>query len=188
VPSTIDRLYPIAERQLGYFTTAQAAEQEVSRQLLQKHLHYGAITRIWHGIYRLNNFPVAPFEDVMTATLMAGPLAVASHETALAIYGISDAMPANIHITTPDRFRTKRPGLIAHIARLDDAERTRRNGIPVTTVERTLVDVARRSDLTIARGALDDALKDGETTVRRINKQLARTDSPILDRLLEEMK
>lgn len=50
-------------------------------------------------MYRFRDFPARPFEGVIEACLWAGPDAVAGHETALAIYGLGDAMPASIHIT-----------------------------------------------------------------------------------------
>ena len=58
-----------------------------------------------HGIYRLQRFPAQPFEDVIVACLWAGDGAAASHDTALAVYGLTDAMPAVTHITVPRPFR-----------------------------------------------------------------------------------
>ncbi len=186
MPTTLRHLYLVAERQAGYFTTAQAKEQGVSRQLLQRHLQSGSIRRETHGIYRLTDFPTSAHEDVAVATLLAGPDSVASHETALSVYDVGGAMPTAVHITTPHRFRSRRAGLIAHTDIVLDIERTRRENIPITTIERTLVDVANHSDPSLVRDALRDALATDLTTPRRINKQLGRRNSPLLASLIEQ--
>ena len=87
-------------------------------------------------------FPAQPFEDVVEACLWAGPEAVASHDTALAIYGLGDAMPASIHIIVLHRFRKERPGVTVHAAPLPVPDTRSRDGVPVTSVPRTIRDVA----------------------------------------------
>lgn len=53
----------------------------------------------------LRRFPHHPHEDVVAACLWAGPDCAASHDTALVVHGLSDAMPASIHVTVPSPFR-----------------------------------------------------------------------------------
>ena len=134
MPTSIDQLYPLAEGQGGYFTTSQAHDVGVTDQQLHYLVKAGSLQRATHGIYRLRRFPAQAFEDVIVATLWAGEGAAASHETALAIYGITDAMPALLHVTVPRRFRGKRQGTALHTAPLEVHERTRRDGVPVTTL------------------------------------------------------
>ena len=91
--TSMELLYPIAERRGGYFTTAQAAEVGVSRQQLYYLARTGSLDRVAQGIYRLHRFPTQRFEDVIVACLWVGEDAAASHDTALAIYELTDAMP-----------------------------------------------------------------------------------------------
>ncbi|MGH2658056.1 MAG: type IV toxin-antitoxin system AbiEi family antitoxin domain-containing protein, partial [Actinomycetota bacterium] len=137
-------LYPIAERQGGYFTTSQAHGAGISDQQLHYLAKSGSIERVAHGIYRLQRFPAQQFEDVIVACLWAGEGAVASHETALAIYGLTEAMPPVIHVTVPRSFRGKRKGVVVQTAPLREDERTTREGVPVTTPARTIRDIAVR--------------------------------------------
>ncbi len=95
------QLYEIAEAQAGYFTAKQAGAAGYSRQLLSHHAHAGNIQRVQHGIYRLTRFPHSPREDLYVAWLRCGPRAVISHDSALELYGLSDAMPTEIHVTVP---------------------------------------------------------------------------------------
>lgn len=128
---SLEVLYPIAERQGGYLTASQARNLGVSHQQLYYLSRSGSIERVAHGIYRLKRFPSQPFEDVIVATLWAGEGAVASHETALAVYGLTDAMPPVIHVTVQGRFRGRKRGVVVHSAPIGRGERSTRSGVPV---------------------------------------------------------
>lgn len=154
----LDRLYLLAETQLGYFTTVQAQGAGVSRQELYYLRQRGDLVKTAHGIQRLARFPASPHEDVAVACLWAG--AVASHETALVIYDIGEAMPAAVHVTVPKAFRGKRDGVTIHVARLDADEVANRDGVPITKPLRTVADVAA-GDPGGAQVALSDALEAG---------------------------
>ena len=155
----LDRLYSLADAQLGYFSTSQAEELGVDRRYLSHHVRSGNLERVDRGVYRLLNYPSRPFEDVMATVLWVGDGAVASHDTALAIYGLADAMPAVIHITVPRRFRGSRPGVLIHRATLPADDVTVREGIPVTTPLRTILDVA--ADPAVAAAAAGEAIERG---------------------------
>lgn len=156
----IDQLYELAEAQLGHFAASQAADVGIDRRYLAHHARSGNLQRVEHGIYRLRNFPSQRFEDVMVAVLWTGGDAVASHETALAIYELADAMPAVTHLTIERRFRGVRRGVIVHHAPLPATDVTARDDIPVTTPMRTLHDCAADPSVlvTAAAEALDRGL------------------------------
>lgn len=178
VPDTMRDLYRLAEGQAGYFTAAQAVAVGVSRRALSGRASRGDVERIRYGIYRLRDFPVHRFEDVAAACLWAGPDTAASHETALAIHGVSDAMPASIHVTVPRPFRGRQRGVIVHHAPLPDAEREMRDGVPVTTIARTLADVVTSSDPALVRQSVEHAIARNVLSRRRL-RQLV-TDVPQL--------
>ncbi|MEX2486376.1 MAG: hypothetical protein WD377_02035, partial [Nitriliruptoraceae bacterium] len=117
-------------------------------------------------------FPAQRFEDAIVACLWAGDDAAASHETALAIYELADVMPANIHVTVPQPFRGRRTGVTIHHAAIGEHDRTTRAGVPVTTVERTIVDVMRHSGTDLAAEAAEQALATGLVTSRRLRAAL----------------
>lgn len=142
MPSSRDVLYALAEARSGWLCARDAIANGVSRQQLARYAHSGVLQRSSYGVYRLRDFPAQPFEDIIEACLWAGPEAVASHDSALAVYGMGDAMPASLHITVPDRLRKRRPGVIAHVADLPPHDVTSREGAPVTSVARTLRDIA----------------------------------------------
>lgn len=164
----LDVLYDIAEAQGGYFTTRQAAEASISTRLLTHYAGAGDLERVAHGVYRLVRYPSHRFGDMIAACLWAGDDSAVSHDSALAVYGLGDAMPAVIHLTLPRRFRGSRPGVIVHHLPLDSAEATVWEDVPVTTVERSIVDVATSVDPTLAAAATRDAYNHGFTSRDRL--------------------
>lgn len=159
------KLYEIAEPQRGYFTSAQAAQAGFSRKLLWHYQKTGALLRIRHGIYRLARFPASAFEDLFVAWLRCGPKSAISHESALALYELSDVLPGEVHVTVPRTASRRREGIRLHTRRLRPGEIAHREGLPVTAVPRTIADVARAglSEDHVA-SAIRDALKRGLTT------------------------
>lgn len=139
---TYNKLYQIAEAQAGYFTTAQAAAAGVDRKRLARYAEAGHLERIRRGVYRLAPFPRSPHEDLFIAWLEMGPDSVISHDSALALYELSDALPAAIHVTVPLTASRRHPGLRLHTNRISAHEITHYDALPVTTVARTIADVA----------------------------------------------
>jgi predicted transcriptional regulator of viral defense system len=171
----LDALYTIAESRAGYFTASQAAEAGYSRSALAYHAKAGMLDRIEHGIYRLRRFPESPRADLIVAALRVGPGGPVSHESALQLYGLSDVLPMEIHVTVPRTASRRRRGLVLHTGRLETEEVTTRDGIPVTTVERTITDVARSGlPERLVFQAIDQAIERGLTLPARLAEYAGR--------------
>lgn len=113
----------------------------------------------------------------------------ASHETALAVHGISDAMPSAIHITVPRQFRGRQDGVVIHRADLPDADRTRIEAVPVTTIARTLQDVAATSEPALVEQADAQAITRGTLSRRQLRRLVRDTPSlasTVVDALAQE--
>lgn len=175
----------MAESQGGYFTVHQATRAGLTHRMLTYYTSAGDLERVGQGIYRWTPFPAHRFGDVIAAVLWAGKDAAGSHETALAVYGLADAMPAAIHVTTPHQFRGRRTGVVLHHAALSEAETRPFDDVTVTTPIRTIIDVARESDPSLARQASDEALENGLLTRRRLDLAVRSTvDADILRTVL----
>jgi predicted transcriptional regulator of viral defense system len=139
-------LYDTAASQDGLFTTRQAAAAGYSDPLLAHYQKVGRISRIRRGIYRLVHFPSGQQEDVVTAWLWTDAVGVLSHQTALTQQGLSDALPAQIHLTLPLAWRQRRlrvpEGLMLHYADIPVQDRSWNGAVPVTSTRRTLNDCA----------------------------------------------
>ena len=93
-PPDWDALFDVAQGQHGYFTTSQAAAVGYSPQLLHKYLQNRTVARIRRGVYRLVHFPASQEEDLVPLWLWSDQIGVFSHETALALQDLSDALPS----------------------------------------------------------------------------------------------
>ncbi len=170
-----DALYHLAEQQAGYFTARQAAKAGFSWERLTDYSKNGRFQRVAHGIYRLAQFPSSRFEDLFVAWLMCGPKSAISHESALALYDLSDVLPGEVHVTVPRTASRRRKGIRLHTNRLRPAEVVKREGLTVTSVPRTIADVARAglSEDHVAR-AIRDALERGLTTQQALRAEARR--------------
>lgn len=139
-----DDLFNLAASQEGLFSTTQAAEAGYSPQLLQKHLHAGRMRRVRRGVYRLVHFPPGEHEDLAAVWLWSDRSGVFSHETALSLHGLSDVLPALVHLTVPfawSRRRLRVPqGVVLAFYDVPKEERTWVGPVQVTAVRRTLAD------------------------------------------------
>ena len=149
-----DVLWEEAASQAGYFTLGQARGAGYSAPLVEHHVQAGRFQRAGRGIFRVVHYPPSDHEDLVVAWLWSGRTGVVSHETALALHGLSDALPARIHLTVPAAWRRRRlrvpPGVVLHYHDLAPDERTWHGAVPVTSPMRTVLDCARdgvRSDL-----------------------------------------
>jgi predicted transcriptional regulator of viral defense system len=142
-----NRLYETASAQDGHFTTQQAATAGYSSQLLLKHLRARRLARVRRGVYRLVHFPAGEHEDLAIVWLWSEQEGVFSHQTALALHGLSDVLPAQLHLTLPAAWHRRRfrvpKGVVLHYADVQRKERAWFGPVPVTTPRRTLGDCAR---------------------------------------------
>jgi predicted transcriptional regulator of viral defense system len=177
VPPDIRSLEADAYQQGGYFTTDQAREHGVSRQLVDHHVRQGRFERVRRGLYRVRGFPTSQHDDIREKWMAVGTeKAIVSHESALALLELSDNVPDKVHLLVPRRHRgLRRPsGVVIHTHR-DDEEIAAvwRDGMQLTAPARTLVDVADELQPEQAAMATQQALRLGLLTRQQLEKEAA---------------
>jgi predicted transcriptional regulator of viral defense system len=169
------RLYALAEGNAGYLTARAAADAGIARSTLSHHARPGGrLIHVTRGLYRLREFPSSPHEHIVAGWLRTprSADAVVSHESALELDDLSDVIADEVHVTVP-RTRHRKPieGVVVHGTTFPVTTRQRRNilGMPVTTVDRTIIDVLRSTGMTEqVEAAVQEALQRGLTTKRRL--------------------
>ncbi len=143
-PPSADRLLAaLAARQYGVFALWQALAAGVSRQAVQRRFALGRLHRVHAGVYALGHPALTREGRWMAAVLACGPAAVLSHRDAAALHGFHASAATRFDVTVPGRSHRRHPGIAVHRPRvLPEDEITARAGIPVTTPERTLLDLA----------------------------------------------
>jgi len=168
-------LYALAEGHAGYLTARAAIAAGIARPTLSHHARPGGrLIHVARGVYRLRDFPSSPHEHIVAGWLCTPPSAdaVVSHESALELDDLADVIADAVHVTVP-RVRRRKPieGVVVHPTTFPVTPRQRREvlGVPVTTVERTIVDLVRAGGVTEqVEAAVDQALRRGLTTKRRL--------------------
>lgn len=163
------RLANLASVQSGYFTAAQALSIGYSYPAQKYHADRGTWLKVDRGLYRLSEWPVGRHDDLVRWYLWSRERAVISHETALAVYELGDVSPARVHLTVPQKFRAKGPGIVLHRDGLTGADVRNQEGFKITTPLRSLLDVAAGSlDQDLLSGAVRDGLDQGLVTRRAL--------------------
>lgn len=137
-----DSIAALASSQHGLITGDQARQVGLSRHQIQRRVETGRWERMHRGVFRIAGTPATWQQSVAGARLGAPPGATASHLSAAALADLGESAPIPPHVTvTPDR-SSRLPGVVVHRAPLPASDLTVIQGVPCTTVCRTLVDCA----------------------------------------------
>jgi predicted transcriptional regulator of viral defense system len=148
----------LAERQHGVVSLAQLQLLGLSKAAVSKRSQSGRLTRIHRGVYAVGHARLTGRGRWMAAVLAYGPRSVLSHRSAAALHGIRPTQRRNTDVTLPSPSATSRPGIDVHRSTtLTDADVTTVDGIPCTSVARTLLDLAEVVDERGVEKAIDQA-------------------------------
>jgi hypothetical protein len=143
------------------------------------------------GCYRLAGVPASWRGDVQAACWAGGTRAVVSHRSAANLHGMPGRSDQFVEITCPRARRTQHDGMVVHESRaLEGCDIAFVERIPVTTVERTIFDLASVCSRTTVDLAIDNVLRRGLTTfddlaamLRRVGKRGRKGTKTIRDLL-----
>jgi hypothetical protein len=134
-------LAEIAARQHGVVARWQLNALGLRDGAVARRLGSGRLHRLHRGVYAVGHKVVPHRGRLIAAVLACGPDAVLSHRSAAGIWGILRTSSPVVEVTAPTR--AGHPGITLHrVRRLDPEDRALHDGIPVTTVARTILDCA----------------------------------------------
>lgn len=118
----------------------------------------GRLHRVHGGVYAVGHARMTLHGRWMAAVLASGEAALLSHLSAGALWQLVGADRTRTDVTTPCRNGRSRPGIQLHRVRgLHPDERATVDGIPLTSVARTLLDLAEVVDEARLRRAFEAA-------------------------------
>jgi hypothetical protein len=121
---------------------AQLRDAGLSRDLVDHWLRVACLQALHRGVYALGHAALRREGRWLAAVLAYGEGAVLTHRSAAAHWGLLASDQARVDVTAP-RSREQRPGIRLHRTRfLDARDTTTHEAIPITTVARTLLDLA----------------------------------------------
>jgi hypothetical protein len=103
----------------------------------------GRMRAIHDGVFAIGPGRLSRAGSLTAAVLACGKGAVLSHLTAAVHWGLIRSASAAIHVTVPRRKKPAVNGVTVHLTRqMTAADWTMKDGMPVTSVSRTLLDLA----------------------------------------------
>lgn len=153
------RLARLARRQYGVVSRAQFVRLGIGPTGIEARVRSGRLQRIYRGVYAVGHSALRLEGHWLAAVIACGSGAVLSHQSAAALWEIRPSGANTVDVTVRTRGgRARRAGLRVHrSSRLASAELTVRDGIPVTTVARTLLDLADVLPGQALKRAIDEA-------------------------------
>lgn len=174
-------------------TRAQLLDHGLTPKMIAVRLAGGRLLRHAPGVYLVGHAALSGDGRRLAAVRAHGPRAVLSHRSASAAWGLQPPAGGPIHVSTPVRTgrRADRGVRLHHPRWLPPEETTVRDAIPVTTLARTIVDLAatvhgRRMEDVIAQ-ADRLALFDLVELRRVLTAHPTRTGAPALTALLDRL-
>jgi predicted transcriptional regulator of viral defense system len=157
--STLDiRAAEVAGRQHGVIARRQLVELGAGVGAIQHRLATGRLHPVFRGVFAVGHLCLTREGRWTAAVLACGEEAFLSHRCAAALWGLAPYSGSRIDVTAPGTHRGRRGELVVHGSLLPKCERTSVDGIAVTSVPRTLLDLAAAVD----QGALDRAVESAE--------------------------
>lgn len=165
-------LHVVAMQQGGYFSAAQAKEVGYSYQGQAHHVAAGNWERVGRGIFRLADEPAEIHDEMFQWMLWSKGRTVVSHESALGVHDVGELESKKVHLTAPPGFAMRHRAVVVHHAAIAARDIDRKKRFPVTTVLRSVIDVAAvRADEDQLARVIDEALKGGHFTVRQLRER-----------------
>ncbi len=164
----------LAERQHGVVGLGQLEGLGLSRDAVWSRVRAGRLHPVHAGVYAVGHRAIDQRGRWMAAVLACGPDAVLSHWSAAELWEIRGRGRGAIHVTLRPKSRSPRR-IRRHASKaLATDEVTVCDGIPVTTVPRTLLDLAAVASADVVEFALR------ESEYRRLHDPLSLQD--LIDR------
>jgi hypothetical protein len=142
----------IATRQHGLVTRSQVLDAGGTGSLIARRRRAGHWNQVASGVFRVGGTPRTFQQRVMAVVLAAGPGAVASHRTAARLWQVVGPRAVPIEVTVPYRRNVRMRGVIVHRSTdLDRGEVQVVDGVPVTGLSRTVLDLGAVTPRDVAR-------------------------------------
>jgi predicted transcriptional regulator of viral defense system len=185
------RIRDLAERQHGVISLPQLQCLGLSARAVRDRVAAGRLTRIHRGVYAVGHGRLTLRGHWMAAVLAYGPKAVLSHRSAAALHGIRPDNRPKTDVTLPSRSARPRPRIEVHASTtLEPADVTTVDGIPCTSLARTLLDLAEVVEKRAVEKAINQAEAMRRFDLRAVEEVLSRAagrrGAAVLKRVLAE--
>lgn len=135
-------LADIAQAQHGVVGHSQLVGLGFSASAIHRMVATARLQRLHRGVYAVGHQALRPHAWFMAAALAGGTGALVSHRSAAALHGLLDDARSVIDVLTGVKRRSRRTLVFHRSGQIHPDDRAVVDGIPVTSVARTLLDIA----------------------------------------------
>lgn len=172
-PSIDRRLAFLARRQHGVVSAVQLHWLGLGEEAIRYRIKVGRLHRIHRGVYAVGHRGLAREGDWSAAILACGPGAVLSYRSAGQLHGILTDYGGPIEVSVPRGRAAHREGIRVRTVALSAHAVRHRSNIAVTSLARTLLDLAAVLEPGPLTRALQNARRQG-LTIAQLDRQLTR--------------
>jgi very-short-patch-repair endonuclease len=162
----------IVRRQHGVIARGQLLERGYSSRSIEHWIEKRRLHPVFSGVYAVGRPELSRYGMWRAAVLASGPLAVLSHDSAAALWGIWRYI-AELVVSVPANSNPRNPGIRVHRRAHIDA--TTHHGIPVTTPTATLIDFAATHPRNEIEAGLNEADVKGLIELAALRNELETT-------------
>lgn len=167
-------LWSLCERQHGVVTRVQLLELGLTNSAIHGRIRNGRLHRVHRGVYAVGRPQLDRRGRLLAAALACGPQAALSHRSAAAFWGLLRQPGNPVEISVPLDVNRRRPGIVIHRrTHLSSQDVVERDGIPVTTPLRTLMDIAGRVSPQSLETAVNEADRLDLVPVERLREEIS---------------
>jgi hypothetical protein len=160
-----------AAKHHGVFDRVEALEAGMSERMIDQRIAERRYVKLHRNVYVMAGTPIGLLTRLAGAIKWAGPGAAVSHRSAANLHKLAGFGKGPLEVSTHRNLRSDE--IIVHSRhRLERRDITRKHRIPVTSVERTLIDLMAVCPVEQVEIALDDALTRRLTTLDHILDRL----------------
>lgn len=154
----------------------QLVQLGLGREAIKYRLRSGRLHRVQFGVYSVGHAVLTWHGRCISAVLSYGPRAVLSHRAAIALHELRPSSSPVIDVTVPERGREARGGIRLHRVRsMHPDDVTVHEGIPVTSISRTLLDFAEVAAAWELERAIEEAERRGLFDLNAVNQLCDRS-------------
>lgn len=165
-------LATLARKQHGVVSKKQLLTAGLGRRTIARRVEAGRLHPFHRGVYVFGHGEMSQRGEWMAAVLACGDGALLSHQSAAALWGFMSSRRSPVEVSAPAG--RGRPGIVVHEGGVSPEERSAVDGISVTSVARTLFDLAEVVDEQRLERAFEEADRLGLLRMRALEDVCAR--------------
>jgi very-short-patch-repair endonuclease len=185
------RIAKIAGRQDNVVSREQLLAAGLGRGAIAHRVAVGAWQRLHNNVYLLAPAPPSLMARARAAALAYGADMAVSHRSAAELFKLLPETGGEIHVTVAGRNVAPRAGIRRHrVAAFGPGEVTKMSGIPMTSVARTICDLAATEPPATVETVFQEALYRRIVTDRAVAAVIARAPTrrgaPVIRALVDD--